>query len=183
LTRLNGRERGAEARGPGLDFMPPTTVVTFNPRESTKTVNVPVFGDLITEMTETVNLTLTGLGTVPDIDVQNAVLNINDTATAFRSTGAICTNLGGPADVYPSTINVASGPVQIGRYDRARRVTLSGNLDGVSLGEATSAIEKLPLMANLPAGVTYVSEGEAEVMKDVFTAVILSLGAGVICST
>jgi hydrophobe/amphiphile efflux-1 (HAE1) family protein len=76
-------------------------------------------------------------------------------------------------------IQMGSGPVQIDRYDRARQVTLSANLDGVSLGEATQAIEALPAMTNLPSGVTYVSEGEAEVMKDVFTAVILALGAGV----
>jgi multidrug efflux pump subunit AcrB len=76
-------------------------------------------------------------------------------------------------------LQMGSGPVQIDRYDRARQVTLSANLDGVSLGEATSAIEKLPIMTNLPSGVSYVSEGEAEVMKDVFTAVILALGAGV----
>jgi hydrophobe/amphiphile efflux-1 (HAE1) family protein len=78
-----------------------------------------------------------------------------------------------------SDIEQGSGPVQIDRYDRARQVTLSANLDGVSLGEATSGIEKLPIMKNLPPGVSYVSEGEAEVMKDVFTAVIISLGAGV----
>ncbi|MBC7544854.1 MAG: efflux RND transporter permease subunit [Candidatus Sericytochromatia bacterium] len=77
-------------------------------------------------------------------------------------------------------IQMGSGPVQIDRYDRARQITLSANLDGVSLGEATAGVAKLPLMKSLPAGVTYDSDGEAKVMADVFGAVILALGAGVL---
>jgi subtilisin-like proprotein convertase family protein len=116
----NGTATGGAAPGPGIDYMTVNTNVTFNPGETLKTVNVPIFSDTLAENTETVNLTLTGTGTDEKLEVQNAVLNINDTATQFRNVGAICTNLGGPADVYPSTITVAGGPSIVGNL----RVTL-----------------------------------------------------------
>jgi subtilisin-like proprotein convertase family protein len=116
----NGTATGGAAPGAGVDYQTVNQNVTFNPGETFKTVNVPIFGDTFSEPTETVLLTLTGFGTAAQPDVQNAVLNINDTANLFRSAGAICSNLGGAADVYPSTITVAGGPVQIGNM----RVTL-----------------------------------------------------------
>jgi hypothetical protein len=122
FTTSNGTAVGGPAPSAGIDYQTVNQAVTFNPGDTQKTVNVPVFGDGITEPTETVNLTLTGPFTRPDGegDVQNAVLNINDTANVFRSGGAICTNLGGTADVYPSTITVAGGPTSIA----GMRVTL-----------------------------------------------------------
>jgi hypothetical protein len=116
----NGTATGGAACGPGVDYVSVNTPVTFTPGQTLKTVNVQICGDLLNELTEAVNLTLTGFGTVPEPEVQNAVLNINDTASAFRHTGAICSNLGGPADIYPAPINVVGGPVQIGNM----RVTL-----------------------------------------------------------
>jgi hypothetical protein len=98
-------------------------MVTFNPGETMKTVNVVICGDGMDEMNlETVNLTLTGPDTRPGEapEVQNAVLRINDTANLFRNPAAICTTLGGAADLYPSTITVNNGPAQIGGL----RVTL-----------------------------------------------------------
>ncbi len=115
----NGTAVGGAAPGPGIDYQTVNQSVTFNPGDTLKTVNVPIFGDSATEPTETVNLTLTGAGTLAP-EVQNAVLNINDTANLFRRGDAMCTTLGGTADLYPSTINVAGGPIQIG----AMRVTL-----------------------------------------------------------
>jgi hypothetical protein len=116
----NGTAMGGAACTPGVDYISVNQNVTFNPGETFKTVSVTICSDALSEALETVNLTLTGFGTVAEPDVQNAVLNINDTASLFRNGAAICSNLGGPADVYPSTITVANGPVQIGNM----RVTL-----------------------------------------------------------
>jgi hypothetical protein len=116
----NGTATGGASCAPGIDYISVNQNVTFNPGETLKTVNVTLCSDTLAEATETVNLTLTGAGTDDKFEVQNAVLNINDTASQFRNGGAICTNLGGPADVYPSTITVTGGPTQIGNL----RVTL-----------------------------------------------------------
>jgi len=119
FTTSNGTATGGAAPGPGVDYQTVAQAVVFNPGDTFKTVNVPIFSDTLNEPTETVNLTLTGPGTFAP-EVQNAVLNINDTASAFRFGGAICSNLGGAAAPYPAPITVAGGPLQIG----AMRVTL-----------------------------------------------------------
>ena len=102
----------------GVDYILVTNLpVTFNPGETSKTVFITLCGDSIIEPTETINLTLTGanVGTP-----STAVMDVNDTANAFRQGGGICTTLGNPADPYPSTITVSGGPQQIG----SMRVTL-----------------------------------------------------------
>jgi hypothetical protein len=119
----NGTAIGGAACTAGVDYISVNQMVTFAPGETSKTVNVVLCGDGLDETNfETVNLTLTGPDTRPgeSPDVQTAVLNINDTANAFRNAAAICTNLGGPAVPYPSTITVANGPTSIGGI----RVTL-----------------------------------------------------------
>ncbi len=125
FSTSNGTAVGGAACAAGIDYVTVTgQTVTFNPFEASKIVNVTVCGDLITEPTQSVSLEITGPFTRPDTqanpEAQNAVLNINDTATAWRYPGAICSNLGGAADVYPAPINVTTGPVQIGNM----RVTL-----------------------------------------------------------
>jgi hypothetical protein len=122
----NGTAVGGPAPGPGIDYQTVNQNVTFAVGETQKTVNVPCFSDTLTESTETVNLTLSGAftrgteGDLPEPEVQNAVLNIIDTASAYRNAGAMCVTLGGTADVYPSNITVAGGPTSIA----GMRVTL-----------------------------------------------------------
>jgi len=102
----------------GVDYILVTNQpVVFNPGEISETVFVQLCSDSITEPTETINLTLTG----PEVGTQNtAVMNVNDTASQYRATGAICTTLGLPASPYPSTITVTGAPLSIGSI----RVTL-----------------------------------------------------------
>ena len=121
----NGTAVGGGAPGAGIDYQNVNQNVTFNPSETQKMVNVPLYGDTLTESTETVNLTLSGPFTRPGgegeaPEVQNAVLNIIDTASAFRNANPMCVTLGGTADVYPSNITVAGGPPMIA----GMRVTL-----------------------------------------------------------
>ena len=102
----------------GVDYISVVNqAVTFNPGDTTKTVNVQICSDGLSEPAQTVNLTLTGsnLGSP-----STAVLTINDVASLYRSTTAICTTFGGTGSPYPSTITVAGGPPQIGSI----RVTL-----------------------------------------------------------
>jgi len=117
FSTSNGTAIGGAACGSGVYYVTVTNqAVTFNPGDTSKTVNVTICSDMLVEPTETVTLTLTGsnLGSP-----STAVLNINDTASAFRNASAICTTLGAPGSPYPSTISVAGLPPQIG----AMRVT------------------------------------------------------------
>ncbi|MFN0277242.1 MAG: Calx-beta domain-containing protein [Pyrinomonadaceae bacterium] len=118
FSTSNGTATGGAACTTGVDYISVTGLtVTFNPNDTSRTVNVPTCGDALLEPTQTVNLTLTG----PNLGSPSAaVLNINDTANIYTNTGSICTTFGGPGSPYPSTITVANGPAQIG----SMRVTL-----------------------------------------------------------
>ena len=70
--------------------------------------------------------------------------------------------------VSVADIRFGSGPAQIDRYDRSRQVSVQGNLQGMSLGEAVTTVKKLPAMNPLPPGVTEQSSGDAKIMAEIF---------------
>jgi multidrug efflux pump subunit AcrB len=78
-----------------------------------------------------------------------------------------------------ANITIGSGPSQIDRYDRERQVSLEANLQGISLGDAVDKVQALPAMNPLPAGVAQQSEGDAEIMIDVFTRFLSALALAV----
>jgi hypothetical protein len=111
---------GGGCGGAGIDYVTASGMLTFDPGVSSRTFNVVICPDILTEFDQTVNLSLfapTGavLGTP-----SAAVLTINDTATAYQNQTAIQIDEGGPASPYPSTITVFGGPTAIG----SMRVTL-----------------------------------------------------------
>lgn len=67
-----------------------------------------------------------------------------------------------------ASIRFGSGPARIDRYDRSRQVSVEANLQGVALGEAFNAVQKLPAMNPLPAGVVQQSSGDAKIMQEIF---------------
>ncbi|MBF2035367.1 MAG: efflux RND transporter permease subunit [Leptolyngbyaceae cyanobacterium T60_A2020_046] len=73
-----------------------------------------------------------------------------------------------------------SGPAQIDRFDRARQVTIGGNLQGITLGQALEQVNQLSAMQNLPPSVTQEPSGDAEIMRDVFSRFGLALGTAVL---
>ncbi len=68
-----------------------------------------------------------------------------------------------------ANLGFASGPAQIDRFDRARQVSVEGNLQGVSLGSALEKVAKLPALQSLPPGVEQRARGNAEIMQDIFS--------------
>lgn len=78
-------------------------------------------------------------------------------------------------------IRFGSGPARIDRYDRARQISVGGNLQGISLGEAVNAVQKLPAMNPLPPGVVQQSAGDAEIMQEIFGRFGGALALGVMC--
>lgn len=67
-----------------------------------------------------------------------------------------------------ANIRFGSGPARIDRYDRSRQVSVEANLQGTSLGQALNAVQKLPAMNPLPAGVLQQSSGDAKIMQEIF---------------
>ena len=80
-----------------------------------------------------------------------------------------------------ATIRLGSGPATIERFNRNRQVTVEGNLQGISLGDAIARIRALPAMQSLPPEVKEEPSGDAEIMRDIFTRFGSALGLAVLC--
>ena len=65
-------------------------------------------------------------------------------------------------------ISFGSGPAQISRLDRRRVVSVEAEISGKPLGQVVREIHSLPAFVELPAGVEEVSQGDAELMSEVF---------------
>ncbi len=73
-------------------------------------------------------------------------------------------------------IRFGSGPATVNRFDRARQVAVEANFQGIALGEAVNAVNKLPAFTNLPPGVTQQSSGSAKIMAEIFSRFGAALG-------
>ena len=80
-----------------------------------------------------------------------------------------------------ATLEMTGGPAVIDRYDRARNVNFEIELSGLPLGDVTEAVKQLPAIKSLPAGVTVVEVGDAEVMGELFASFGLAMLTGVLC--
>ena len=80
-----------------------------------------------------------------------------------------------------ATLEMTGGPAVIDRYDRARNVNFEIELSGLPLGDVTAAVQKLPSVKQLPAGVKVVEIGDAEVMGELFASFGLAMLTGVLC--
>jgi hydrophobe/amphiphile efflux-1 (HAE1) family protein len=64
-------------------------------------------------------------------------------------------------------IRLDQGPTTIDRYDRDRQAAISADLVGLAaLGDALEEVNKLPVMQNLPKGVTVGEAGDAESLNE-----------------
>ena len=80
-----------------------------------------------------------------------------------------------------ASLEVASGPAVINRYDRSRNINFDIELSGLPLGEVASMVQNLPAIKNLPAGVSVRELGDAEVMGELFASFGLAMLTGVLC--
>lgn len=83
--------------------------------------------------------------------------------------------------VAVADIRFGSGPAQINRYDRSRQVSIEANLQGIALGDAVDAVNKLPAFNPLPPGVVQQPAGDADIMQEIFSRFGIALGMGVMC--
>ncbi len=80
-----------------------------------------------------------------------------------------------------ATLELSGGPAVIDRYDRARNIQFELELSDIPLGELTKAVQELPSIKNLPAGVKQTEIGDAEVMAELFGSFLLAMLTGVLC--
>jgi multidrug efflux pump subunit AcrB len=80
-----------------------------------------------------------------------------------------------------ATLGLESGPAQIDRYDRQRNINFDIELNGQPLGDVAAAVQKLPSLQQLPAGVRQTTIGDAEVMDELFASFGLAMLTGVLC--
>lgn len=77
-------------------------------------------------------------------------------------------------------VSFGAGPQSIERYDRARNVTISADLNGRALGDVMTQVDSLPTLAHLPQGVERSSTGDAERMKELFTGFLAAMAIGIL---
>ena len=80
-----------------------------------------------------------------------------------------------------ATIGFGSGPTSIQRYNQSRRVFIGADLPpGLSKGTAMEAINRLPIMQNLPDGVFNKAAGEDRFQQELTRNFGAALGTGVL---
>jgi len=80
-----------------------------------------------------------------------------------------------------ATTTLSSGPAQIIHYDRMRNVTLDVDLNGLTLGEATMAANRLPSLKELPPGIQRISSGSSRQMQQMMSGFLVAMALGVFC--
>ena len=90
------------------------------------------------------------------------------------STGGF-TTLETVADVY-----FQAGSGQIDRSNRQRQLTIVADLaHGAQLGDALQQVQSLPVMRNLPPGVSRASRGQEQAIGQLFGAFVIALATGI----
>jgi multidrug efflux pump subunit AcrB len=78
-------------------------------------------------------------------------------------------------------IRFGAGPTQIQRYNQSRRVFVGADLaEGALKGPVTEQIDKLPIMRNLPAGVSNAPVGDEKWQAELITNFIIAVISGIL---
>jgi len=136
----------------------------------------------------------TSLATIGDNDSSLAKFDLSDRqipirvqlAERFRNDLETLKNIRVPSQnggVVPllavADVSLGNGPAEIERFDRARQVSVEGNLQGISLGQALDKVNAW-LEKNLLSEVEQQPSGDAKIMRDIFTRFGSALGLGVL---
>ena len=78
-------------------------------------------------------------------------------------------------------ITLGSGPVSIQRYNQQRRTYISADLaPGIYQGEAMKKVNALPLMKNLPNGVSNEAAGQSKFLAELLTSFAIAVVSGIL---
>lgn len=131
------------------------------------------------------------IATVGDVDQNLAKFTIGDRQISVRvmleesaradlsriaalPVGSSKVPLGAVAD-----ITLGGGPDEISRLDRRRTGSVEAELVGLTTGEAFAAVQKLPVMQTLPAGVVPQASGDLERMAELADGFTFAMVAGI----
>ncbi len=136
------------------------------------------------------------IATIGEIDTNAAKFSLSDRQVpirvmlpeASRSSLGTIQNLPVPTSSGGSVplsrvaeIRFGAGPTSIESYDRLRRVYIGADLaPGAEKGIADQQIEKLPLMQDLPTGVSNKKEGSDAFLEELLRDFSIALGTGVL---
>jgi len=78
-------------------------------------------------------------------------------------------------------LSIENGPAEIARYDRERSIRINIELGEQSLGDVADAVKALPLIQQLPAGISFREIGDAEMMQELFSNFSTAMVTGCLC--
>lgn len=79
-----------------------------------------------------------------------------------------------------ATLRRATGEAEIRRLDRMRSIKITVQSEE-ELGEVIDAVKNLPILQNLPEGVSAIDEGQADSMAELFTGFAIAMSVGIFC--
>lgn len=136
------------------------------------------------------------IATLGDIDSNTAKFNLGDRQVPIRvqlgerhrsdldliANLRVRTSSGGTVPLkVVADIELGSGPVQIQRYDRARRVSVQADLiGGKPFGDAMQVINTLPSLAHMPPGISKPPVGSAQEMMILFKGFLVAIGTAIL---
>ncbi|MEO5370020.1 MAG: efflux RND transporter permease subunit [Magnetococcus sp. DMHC-1] len=80
-----------------------------------------------------------------------------------------------------ATVRMSSGPTQIDRLDRMRRVGTNIELGQRIIGDVLAEVNKMPSLNKLPAGVKRPIDGDAQRMMELFKSFGTAMSIGILC--
>lgn len=78
-------------------------------------------------------------------------------------------------------VKLENSPAQINRFNRARNINYEIELDQRSLEEVTKEVDNLPIIKNLPTGITKVKYGDAEEFELLIKSFLIAMSIGTLC--
>ncbi len=78
-------------------------------------------------------------------------------------------------------LELSSGPSQISRFNRMRNISFEVELNNLPLGDVEQAIQALPSIKNMPAGLSQNALGDAEMMGELASGFAIAMLTGVLC--
>ncbi|MBY6158530.1 efflux RND transporter permease subunit [Pseudooceanicola nitratireducens] len=78
-------------------------------------------------------------------------------------------------------ISIASSPSQIDRLDRSRNVSLTIELNGRNLSDVNQEVQQLEAYQTLPAGVSFVEQGDLKRQSELFSSFGSAMAIGIFC--
>ncbi len=79
-----------------------------------------------------------------------------------------------------ASFRFAAGPTTISHVDGERRVTVEAELSNLTLGQAQRAVEALPTMKQLPAGISELAQGDSKRLAELFSGFTVAIATGVL---